>query len=117
MQKISEKVYRKNISRRLKTLRRAGIFDIEYTKERKLITNSAIFDFESCRNQQEGFKYNLKTKWIVKQIPNLVPILSNLFYDLIFCNASPHAIAELFRQAMGNLAAKTKQKSGFRLLI
>ena len=103
-------VYPKNVYQTHETLfDKLDSFGIEYTNERTLFKNLAIFDFESVCVQEESSKDNHTTKWIGEHIPILVSISSNLVKEPIFFRKSdPHHLVTSFNDALEILTLQSK---------
>ena len=104
-------VYPKNVYQTQETLfDKLDSLGIEYTNERTLFKNLAIFDFESICVQEESFKDTDTAKWIRKHIPISVSISSNLVNKPFFlCNSDPHHLVFFFIGALEKLSLTAKQ--------
>ena len=103
-------VYPKNVYQIQGTLfDKLDLFGIEYTNEKTLFKNVAMFDFESVCVQEESLEDTDATKWIGKHVPISVSISSNLGKEPIFlCNSDPHHIVTSFIGALEKLALQSK---------
>ena len=86
-------IYPKNIYELRETLSEKLVaFNNPWRNERKLITNLAIFDFESiCVKEANSYKQTKITTWIGKHVPISVSISSNMIPEPIF-SATPTLI-------------------------
>ena len=84
-------------------------FGIQYTDGQKLVTNLAVFDFESICILEEKFKITETTTWIGKHVSISVSISSNLIAEPIFlCSSNPRDLVESFIDAVEGLATQSK---------
>ena len=92
-------------------------FKIQYTDDQKLLTNLAVFDFESTCIPEGKFKNNETTTWIGKQVPISVSISSNLIAKPKFlCNSNPRNLVESFIDAVEGLAIQRKAQMKLKFL-
>ena len=105
-------VYPRNLYQIRETLfDKLDSFGINYTSERKLFINLAVFDFESICVQEESFRDTNTTTWIGKHVPISASIYSNLVEEPIFIfKSDPHHLVESFIGAIEILAAQSKAK-------
>ena len=103
-------IYPKNVYQLRETLfDKLDSFDIQYTEDRKLFNNLAVFDFESICIPEEKFKNTETTTWIGKHVPISVSISSNLIAEPLFLFISnPRDLFESFIDAVEGLATKSK---------
>ena len=86
-------------------------FNIPYTEDQKLLSNAAIFDFESICVHTEELKATETTIWIRKHVPISVSVSSNLQDDPIFlCEKEPELLIIAFVSSLELLAEKSKIK-------
>ena len=97
-----KQIYPKNVYRLRETLfDKLDSFDIQYTDDRKLFNNLAVFDFESICIPEEKLKNTETTTWIGKHVPISVSISSNLIATPKFlCNSNPRDLVESFIDAV-----------------
>ena len=85
------------------------LFESQYTDDRRLFNNLAVFDFESICIPEENFKNTETTTWIGKHVPISVSISSNLIAKPIFlCNSNARDLVESFIDAVEGLATQSK---------
>ena len=108
-------IYPKNVYQLRETLfDKLDSFGIQYTDDQKLLTNLAVFDFESICIPEEKFKNTETTTWIGKHVPISVSISSNLIAKPIFlCNSNPRDLVESFIDAVEGLATQSKAQKKF----
>ena len=83
----------------------------------KLLTNLAVFDFESICIPEEKFKNNETTTWIGKHVPISVSIASNLIAKpIFFCKSNPRDLVESFIDAVEGLATQSKAQMKLKFL-
>ena len=83
----------------------------------RLVTNLAVFDFESICIPEEKFKNTEMTTWIGKHIPLSVSISSNLIDKPIFLwNSNPRDLVESFIDAVEVLATQSKAQMKLKFL-
>ena len=111
-------IYPKNVYQLRKTLfDKLDSFGIPYTDDQKLLTNVAVFDFESICIPEKKFKNTETTTWIGKNVPISVSISSNLIVKLIFlCNSNPRDLVESFIDAVEGLATQSKAQMKMKFL-
>ena len=111
-------IYPKNVYQLRETLfDKLDSFGIQYTDEQKLLTNLALFDFESICIPEEKFKNTETTTWIGKHVPISVSISSNLIAKPIFlCNSNPRDLVESFIDAVEGLATQSKAQMKLKFL-
>ena len=119
--RCSERVkhlYPKNVYQLRETLfDKLDSFGIQYTDDQKLLTNLAVFDFESICLPEEKFKNTETTTWIGKHVPISVSISSNLIAKPIFlCNSDPRVLVESFIDAVEGLATQSKAQMKLKFL-
>ena len=110
--------YPKNLYQLRETLfDKLDSFDIQYTDDRKLFNNLAVFDFESICIPEEISENTETTTWMGKHVPISVSISSNLIAEpLILCNSNPRDLVELFIDAVEGLATKSKAQMKLKFL-
>ena len=111
-------IYPKNVYQLRETLfDKLDSFDIQYTDDRRLFTNLAVFDFESICIPEEKFKNTETTTWIGKHVPISVSISSNLIAKPKFlCNCNPRDLIESFTDAVEGLATQSKAQMKLKFL-
>ena len=92
-------------------------FGIQYTDDQKLVTNLAVFDFESICIPEEKFKITKTTTWIGKHVSISVSISSNLIAKpIFFCSSNPRDLVESFIDAVEGLAKQSKAQMKLKFL-
>ena len=111
-------IYPKNVYHLRETLfDKLDSFDIQYTDDKALFTNLAVFDFESICILEEKFINTETTTWIGKHVPISVSISSNLIPKPIFlCNSNPRDLVETFINAVEGLATQSKAQMKLKFL-
>ena len=111
-------IYPKNVYHFRETLfDKLDSFDIQYTDDRKIFTNLAVFDFESICIPEEKIKNTEATTWIGKHVPISVSVSSNLIAEPIFlCNSNPQDLVESFIDAVEGLATQSKAQMKLKFL-
>ena len=92
-------------------------FDIQYTDDKKLFNNLAVFDFESTCIAEEKFKNTRTTTWIGKHVPVSVSMSSNLIaMPKVLWISNPRGLLESFLDAVEGLATKSKTHMKLKFL-
>ena len=111
-------IYPKNVYQLRETLfDKLDSFGIQYTDDQTLLTNLAVFDFESICIPEENFKNTETTTWIGKHVSISVSISSNLITMPIFlCKSNPRDLVESFIDAVEGLATQSKAQMKLKFL-
>ena len=111
-------IYPKNVYQLRETLfDKLDSFDIQYIDNQKLLTNLAVFDFESICIPEEKFKSPETTTWIGKHVPISVSISSNLIpFPIFLCISNPRDLVKSSINAVEGLATQTKTQMKMKFL-
>ena len=111
-------IYPKNVYQLRETLfDKLDSFVIQYTDDRKLFNNLAVFDFDSICIPEEKVKNTETTTWIGKYVTISVSVSSNLIAKPIFlCNSNLRDLVESFIDAVEGLATQSKAQMKLKFL-